>query len=107
MRNLMGAAIAVLAITALAGCSTGPDASKIDAYRTVVHAMPAYADLSNDNLDKAAEGICRLFKADQDTAYNMAVSVSSENASQAEAHVLVKAAVAAYCPEFVKDIPAS
>lgn len=109
MRKTWGAlTIAAVTIAALAGCSAGADQSKIDAYRQVVRAMPAYEGVTDAGLDKAAKGVCGIFKADEKSGWAVATDAATQTgADSAQANVLVQAAVAAYCPEYAKDIPAS
>jgi tellurite resistance protein len=109
MNKTWAASIVALALTAtLAGCSTGPDESKVAAYHTVAHAMPAYKDVTTAGLDKAAKGVCQIFKDDDSKSgwVTATQAATQSGADSAQANVLVQAAVAAYCPEYVKDIPA-
>lgn len=107
MNRILGATIVVLAAVTLAGCASGPDTEKVDAYHTLMHAMPAYKNVSTAGLDKAAKGVCGIFKADQTTGWAIAVQGASINADEAQANILVQAAVAAYCPQYKDNIPAN
>lgn len=108
MNKILGATLVVLATVTLAGCASGPDAEKVDAYHTLMHAMPAYKDVSTAGLDKAAKGVCGIFKADQETGWSVAVQGAAVGgADEAQANILVQAAVAAYCPEYRDSIPAN
>ncbi len=105
MNKILGAAALVAAALTLTACTTGPDQNKVDAYRTVVHAMPAYADVSNDNLDKVAKGVCGIFKAAESTGWDVALEgAQSSGADSKQAAILVTAAVRAYCPQYDKDL---
>lgn len=106
MNRILAATIVVAAAATLTACSSGLDTEKVDAYHTLMHAMPAYKNISNADLDKAAKGVCRIFKADEKTGWAISVEGASINADSAQANVLVQAAVAAYCPQYKGDIPA-
>jgi tellurite resistance protein len=93
---------AVAATLALAGCS-GPNL--VDAYHKVARAMPAYSNMHDDQLDKAGKAICKAFDADRTTAWDATVEAVSESSDQAQAGVFVRAAVAAYCPQYKGDLP--
>jgi hypothetical protein len=108
MNKLWGAiGIAAVTLTALTACSTGPDQSKVDAYHTVAHAMPAYKSVSNAGLDKAGKAVCKIFETSDDkSGWATATQAAMQGgADAAQANVLVQAAVGAYCPEFKKDVP--
>lgn len=106
MNKILGAMIIALAAVTLAGCSSGPDQSKVDDYHTLIHAVPAYADLSNSNLDKAGKGICRMFQIDAKTGYKIALAATTQgDETPAQGNLLVQAAVKTFCPQYWGDIP--
>jgi hypothetical protein len=57
----------------LSGCAaSGPNPQKVEAYHTLVRAMPIYAEMSTEKLDKAGEAVCKLFELDPDHAWAQA-----------------------------------
>lgn len=103
MRKLVGAAILALTITTLAGCSAE---NKVADFHTLVHAIPAYKNMTDTNIDKAAKGVCTLFDADASTGYQLAHdAIIQSGRTESQAVVFVRGSVAAYCPDHTKDIP--
>ena len=79
------------------------------AYFSVARAMPSYSDLSDAQLRKAGHSICGIFRlapaAGTDGWATSVKAIAYTPDDWPQADIIVKGAVAVYCPEYRDKIP--
>lgn len=97
----------VAAVLLLAGCSAAPDApSDHGSFYAFALSTPGLAGQSHAELDKEASSLCALFDIGPDDGYKLSLmAMKGSGLSDAASALAVTAAVSAYCPDFVDDLP--